>query len=335
MKLMMTGLDHNRSDIEIREKFSLTKEKTAKILARLKEGGPAGGCVIISTCNRTELYASIPADAVFGPTRTLCDMLDRDFTEYRRFFTERSDEQAIDHLCRVASGADSQILGDDQIITQVREALEFSRGQGCTDSYIETMFKLAIKAAKEIKTNVILKSAGIDSIPGKAIEKLKTICPPEGQNAVVIGNGQTGRLVTELLINEKANVTVTLREYKKGVIQVPEPAGTINYSERYKAIENADILVSATTSPHYTLTCDELCKLARIPGIIIDLAVPRDAEPSIGEIPGVTLLTIDEISDDGREMPPESIAEIDAIIKTHIEQYYRWQAFKENLGGSL
>ena len=324
MKLKMTGLDHNRSDIEIREKFALTKEKIGKILASVKGNGLVGGCVIISTCNRTEFYFSVPDDIIFEPSNTFCNMLYRDFSKYKHFLTERSDEQAINHLCRVASGLDSQIIGDDQIITQVREALELSREKNCTDSCMETMFKLAVKAAKDIKTNVILKSLGVGSVPGKAVERLKEMCPLAGRNTVVIGNGQMGRLVSELLIQEKANVTVTLREYKKGIIQVPKWASTINYSERYRVIENADILVSATTSPHFTLTYDELCKLERVPEIIIDLAVPRDADPAIGDIPGVTLLTVDEISDDSRRIPPESIFEIDAIINKHIEQYYRW-----------
>ena len=338
MKLIMTGLDHNRSDIEIREKFALTKEKTGRILASVKGNGLADGCVIISTCNRTEFYVSVPADAVFEPSKTLCDMLGRNFIEYKNFFTEKFDEQAINHLCRVASGLDSQILGDDQIITQVREALELSREKNCTDSYMETMFKTAIQAAKKVKTQVIIKTLGIDSVPDNAIAKLKTICPLANKNAVVIGNGQMGRLVSELLIHEKANVTVTLREYKRGIIYVPKRANTINYSERYKAIGNADIVVSATTSQHFTLTYEELIKLMRLPKIIIDLAVPRDAEASIGEIPGLTLLTIDEISDDRRKIPPESISEIDLIINKHIEQYYRWLRFKESyikVGGSL
>ena len=257
-------------------------------------------------------------------------MLDRDISEYKRFFTVRSDEQAVSHLCRVASGVDSQVLGDDQIITQVRKALELSRAQGCTDSYIETMFKQAVKAAKVIKTSVILKSLGAGSVPGEAVERLKTICPLSGRGVVVIGNGQIGRHVSELLIHENANVTVTLREYKKGVIQVPKHANTVSYSERYKAIENADIVVSATTSPHYTLTCSELGRLTRTPEIVVDLAVPRDAEPSIGDIPGVTLLTIDEISGDSRKIPPESILEIERIIEKHIEQYSRWFAYKNS-----
>ena len=221
-------------------------------------------------------------------------------------------------------------MGDDQIITQVREALELSRANGCADSYLETMFNIAIQAAKRVKTDVMLKTYGMDSVPGKALEKLKTLCPIAGCNAVVIGNGQMGRLAAHMLIREKANVTVTLREYKRGVIIVPEGANTVGYSERYEAVGRADILISATTSPHFTISRDELAALDRLPGIIVDMAVPRDIEPSVGEIPGVNLLTIDDISGQSSALPPESAAKIDAIIKEHIGKYNRWRAYKEN-----
>ena len=326
----MTGLDHTLADLAVRERFAVTEERTQEVLRDIKSGGIASGCVIISTCNRTELYASVPDDMDIVPAKVLCELLGRDYSEYERFFMERVDERAIEHLIRVASGLDSQIIGDDQIITQAREALELSRDQDCTDSYIETMFKQAIQAAKIIKTNIILRTLGIDSVPGSAVEKLKSLMTISGLNAVVIGNGQMGRLVSELLIKENVNVTVTLRQYKKGVIQVPAGANTIAYSERYSAIEQADIVLSATSSPHFTLYLEEMKKLIKVPKIIVDMAVPRDIDPSIEELPGIRILTIDDISGKNRELPPESVTMIEGIISDHIENYHRWRMFKDN-----
>ena len=329
MELIMTGLDHKRASLETREKFALTNEKTEQILKALKEGGVVGGSVLISTCNRTEFYASVPETEKFEAAKTLCNALDREYSEYKHIFTEKTGAQAIDHLSRVASGIDSQIMGDDQIITQTREALELSRKIKCADSYIETMFKYSIQAAKAIKTNVILKTLGTDSVPDKTIEKLKTLYSLKGRSAVVIGNGQIGRHVAQLLICENTNVTITLREYKKGIIIVPCGAKTISYSERYKAINNADIVISATRSPHFTLHYKELAGLDRIPEIIVDLAVPRDVDPEIQEIPGTKLLTIDDISGENRTLPHESTAEIEKIIKTHTEKYHNWLTYKK------
>ena len=326
----MTGLDHKLATLNVREKFAITKEKTQQILMSVINSGLVGGCVIISTCNRTEFYASVPKDSLFEPSKVLCNALNRCLSDFKHFFTERTDDLAIEHLCRVASGLDSQILGDDQIITQVREALELSRKQRCTDSYIETMFNIAVQGAKAVKTNFILKTLGTDSVPGKTVAKLKTICQLAGQRAVVIGNGQMGRLVSELLIHEGVNVMVTLREYKKGVVQVPNRVSTIGYNDRYKAIEQTDIVISATTSPHYTLCRNELTGLKQIPKIIVDLAVPRDVEPSVQEIPGIILLTIDDISGESRTLPLDSILMIDKIIGKHIEKYYRWYMYKNS-----
>ena len=329
MRLIMTGLDHRRAEIGVREMFALTKDRTGKVLTAIKDRGGARGCVIISTCNRTELYASVPDGDVFDPTKALCGELGRNHEDYSGYFTERENERAFEHLCRVAAGLDSRIVGEDQIITQVREALELSRGHNCANPYIETMFNLAIQAAKAIKTNVILKSFGTDSVAHKTVEKLKTICAPAGLNAVVIGNGQMGRLVAELLIREKAKVTVTVREYKRGIVKVPDHAYSTGYSERYKAIEQADIVISVTASPHYTIFYEDINKLTRFPAVIVDLAVPRDVDPGIADLPGVTLLTIDDISGESRALPPESLEAIDSVIAEHKEKYYRWQAFRE------
>jgi len=329
LKLIMTGLDYKCSNLSVREKFAVTKEMSGKILAGFKDYG-AEGCVIISTCNRMELYASIPDSCNLPLSKTLCAALGRDFSEYEPYLTEREGEHVMEHLCRVASGLDSQIMGDDQIITQVREALELSRNQNCTDSYMETMFNMSIHAAKAIKTKVLANSLGTSSVPGKTVEKIKTMCHLAGQNALVIGNGKIGRLVLELLLRENMNVTVTLRSHKRGAVQIPKQADVISYDERYKAVEKADIVVSATASPHLTLSKNEMNKLKRVPKIIVDLAVPRDVEPSVKNLCGTTLLTIDDISGEGRHLPPESVSITENIIAEHIAKYNQWLLFKEN-----
>jgi glutamyl-tRNA reductase len=328
----MTGLDYQSASLDIREKFALTAEKTKRTLSGFKESGVAG-CVIVCTCNRTELYASVPEGGNFSPSQQLCAALGVDFAAYRPYLTERAGERAMEHLCRVASGLDSQITGDDQIITQVREALELSRGQCCTDSFLEKMFNLSIHAAKAIKTNALSGAPGASSVPGKTVETLRAINPLAGKSALVIGSGTIGRLVAELLIRENARVTITLRSHKRGTKSVPIPpqAETVSYDERYRAAENADIVVSATASPHLTLLYREMSALKKLPGIVVDLAVPRDVEPAVKNLPGVTLLTIDDISGEAR-LPPESVSLIAGVIAEHIAKYRQWVEFKRKRG---
>jgi glutamyl-tRNA reductase len=326
---MMTGLDHKRSALDVRERFAVTKAKAGKILADFKNGG-MGGCVILSTCNRTEFYASIPdgGDSALSLSKALCGALGMDISEYGPHLTEREGDRVIEHLCRVASGLDSQIIGDDRIITQVREALELSREQHCTDSFIETLFNLSIHAAKAVKTKVFINTLRTSSVPEKTVEKLKMMRHNRitGQKALVIGSGRIGRQVCDLLISEGMNVTVTLRFHKSGgSVRINDKADVIDYDERYGTLEKTNIVISATASPHLTLLRSEIGALAKIPEIIVDLAVPRDVEPSIGSIDGVTLLTIDDISGDEQRLSPESVLAAGNIINEHIDRYDKWR----------
>jgi len=325
MNLMMTGLDHKRSNLSVREKFAATKAKTEKTLADFRDAG-VGGCVILSTCNRMELYAAIPNGGRLPLSEMLCAALSIDFSEYGSHLTERAGDGVMEHLCRVAGGLDSQIIGDDRIITQVREALEFSRGRKCADSHIEKMFNLSIHAAKLIKTKALINSLGTSSVPEKTVEKIKTMRDLSGRNALVIGGGRIGRQVCDLLIREGMNVTVTQRSRKRGGgVHINNKADVIDYDERYRAVEKANIAISATASPHLTLLQSEISVLKQLPEIIVDLAVPRDVEPSVGGINGVALLTIDDISDDGRSLSAEHVLMTESIIAEHVERYNRWK----------
>jgi glutamyl-tRNA reductase len=326
---MMTGLDHKRSALDVRERFAVTKAKAGKMLMDFKNRG-IGGCVILSTCNRMELYTSISddGDSALSLSKALCDAIGMDFSEYGPHLTEREGDRVIEHLCRVASGLDSQIIGDDQIITQVREALELSRGRKCTDGCIETLFNLSIHAAKAIKNKIFINSLKTNSVPEKTVEKLKMMCrrPLSTQKALVIGSGRIGRQVCDLLIREGVNVTVTLRSHKRvDSVRINDKADVIDYDERYRTLEETDIVISATASPHLTLLHSEISALAKIPEIIVDLAVPRDVEPSVGGINGVTLLTIDDISGDGLSLSPESVLAAESIIDEHIDRYDKWR----------
>ena len=331
MKILMTGLDYKSAELAVREKFAVTKERSKNIISAYMDLPFVKGCAIISTCNRTEIYISTQDCRQFNIAEFLCGILELDAGKYIPYFTQRNEKETFSHLCRVAAGIDSQILGDDQIITQVRESLESSRANNFADSYIEKIFGTAIKAAKEIKTNIIVRSAHVASAPYKAVEKIKSIIPIAGQKAVVIGNGQMGRLTAELLLNERAHVTVTLREYKKGVVLVPDEAETIGYSKKYDVIETAQIVVSATTSPHYTLRYEDFIKLNNMPEIIVDLAVPRDIEPSIGELPGVSLFTIDDLGDENSSLPDDKMVLAEQIIEKNVQNYYKWRKNKEKI----
>lgn len=325
MKIQVVGIKD--ADITVREKFSFTKDKLLAVLREYKSLEGIEGITIISTCNRTEVYVSVDENQNYNIAEILCNALGQDYGVYKKYFFQSEDNTALNYLCFVGAGAYSQILGDDQIITQVREALEYSRSNGFTDSFLETFFRTAIGAAKEIKTKVILRDVKASSAPHKAILKLKELSDLSKQKVLVIGNGQMGRLTSELLIKEKASVTVTLREYKKGVIYVPNGASTIPYSKRYEAMETVNIVVSATTSPHHTIHYDDCVNLKSFPKIMLDLALPRDIDPKITNL-DCKLFTIDDLGDRQDGLSTDKKQSADEIVKKHTERYYKWVAYK-------
>jgi len=328
LKIQMSGI--RDIGIEIREKFSPSKEKLIRILEKYKNLNGVCGAVMISTCNRTEVYISVNENYSYNVSEILCNFFEQDYSKYEEYFFEKEEEIAFEHLCLVGSGLQSQIFGDDQIITQVREALEYSRLHEFTDGFLETFFRIAISSAKEIKTKVILKDQRDNSAPYKAILKLKELCNLENQNILVIGNGQMGRLASELLIKEKSNVVTTLREYRKGIVQIPNGVSTIPYTNRYEVVEQATIVISATTSLHHTIRYEDIIKLRSIPQIIVDLAVPRDIDPMIKAL-DINLLTIDDLGDKDQKLSSEIIQTIDRVVDTHTTKYYKWVDYKRRM----
>lgn len=332
VNIVMVGLNYRLAPLEVREKFVILKEDVQSIGARFLALSGITGCVILSTCNRTEIYISQSSkDLASSLEESLCSFLGVNTKMSQKFFFEKKSSDAFDHLCKVAAGMDSQILGDDQIITQVRESLENARNLKMTDSYLETFFRTAIQAGKEIKTDMVISSPLKSSAPYQAVQKLKRGASLKGKSVVVIGNGIMGRMTAELLIQEQAHVVMTLREYRTGCVEIPPGVQTIGYKRRYEAIAEADIVVSATTSPHHTLHYEDFLPLLKLPEVIIDLAVPRDVEPRIGELGNIRIWTIDEISDQSNELSTELLALAKNLIEKHREKYDHWYSFKQRI----
>ncbi len=332
MKIIMSGLEHRLAPIGLREQLSFTKAQTMDMDRIIKTYPGVSGCVLISTCNRTELYLSCTEDV--EPSRLLCQAANAEYEPYRDAFITCEAELAVEHLMHVAAGLRSRIWGEDQIISQVKGAISLAREAGTTDSVLETLFRSAVSAGKEIRSRVHL-TAIPTSAASMAVELLaQKLGSLDGKQAVVIGNGEMGRLSAELLFQAGCHVRVTLRTYRHGETIVPPGCGVIAYDERFDHMDGTDILISATTSPHYTVTMEQLSQLSAPPTVLVDLAIPRDIEPEVGKMQGISLYNIDDLGDcvEDRTVP----AEVTQIIKTHLDQFYRWLNYKDcmsSMGG--
>lgn len=322
----MIGIDYKKASVDVRAQFSFTKKNTVAALEDLKKEPGILGCIILSTCNRMEIWASTGEDWQGSLYEFLCREKEKDPREFYKYFVEREEEEAVEHLFYLTSGLKSQILAEDQIITQVKDALALSREAYCTDNVLEVLFRMAVTAAKKVKTQVSFSRAN-SSVIHQAIERLENQgFSIQGKNCMVIGNGEMGKVTALALKEAGAEVTVTVRQYRSGIVTIPQGCDRINYGERLDFLPKCDLVVSATASPNYTLTMEQI-ENAEIPGhvVLIDLAVPRDIEPSAGTLNNVTLYDIDSFKIDA--VSPKFQASLDQageILREQQEEFYNW-----------
>lgn len=329
MNIIMSYIDYNMAGLGEREIFSCTKTQTEEIYSRMLQREEILGAVLIATCNRTELYLNLKEGTKVNPFEELCRSIGVKYEEYAFMNKTLTGDDAIVHLCKVAAGAESQIWGEDQIISQVRDAIKAARTLKASDTILNVVFRTGVSAGKKVKTLIDFK-VDDNSTAARAVGVIRK--NPEIKDVLVIGNGMIGRLVAELLIKEGINATMTLRQYKYGDNVVPKGCSTVNYSERYRAMEKCDAVISATLSPHHTVYYDQIQELSHLPEVFIDLAVPRDIDPLIEGIEGVKYYNIDDISRDTRDAKQEEqMRQIEEIIDKYIDDFYKWYDFREKM----
>lgn len=324
----MAGIDWEHANMDKREAFSFTNSQVERMCRQIADVAGVDGCVLLSTCNRTEIYLS--GNGACKPAEILCRAAGEAGAEH--LFSERTAEEAERHLMEVACGLCSQILGEDQIVSQVKRAYQIAHEAGTTDAVLSQLFRLAATAGKRSRTQVRLSAAPL-SVAGQAVALLKdTIGDVRGKRALVIGNGEMGRLASSLLVAAGCQVTVTLRSYRRGQTVVPAGCGTIAYDERMTAVPQCDILLSATTSPHYTVTRESMETLARVPDAVCDLSIPRDIDPAIRHLPGVQVfLDMDSMGGRDAQVDVDSCKQVHDIIDEEMAELLRWKAYRKAL----
>lgn len=356
MQISMIGIDHSKAPLKYREKFSFTKQNAQKAAISLREGYRLSGCIFISTCNRTELWIATEEDEIHvspKPSEMLADMLCSmrgiKKEDYIPYFTVRHSEEAVRHLFRLACGLDSRIFGEDQIISQVRDALNLGREVKTTGVELDRLFQTAIAVGKEVKTKVRLKTENQSSADNILRILKKEGLEIEGLKCLIIGNGKMGKLVANTLVNAGANVSMTLRRriHKDDEHESIMPAGCtmIPYDERSEQLSKNQVVVSATLSPHYTVTKKQY--LENLPENIhfykenlngkkiqymFDLAVPRDIQESIGEEERVCLHDIDSLASPNEGVEnDDALVKAERIIEAHLQEFDKWLEFRNFL----
>lgn len=324
MNLQMAGIDYTTAPVEIREKFALTSRVRAELMQRLTGGPDVLGTVMLSTCNRTEVWAHCPPGAQPDLAAALCEAAGVEKAAYADRFVHREGEDAVRYLFETASGLRSQVFGEDQILTQVKEALEQAREALCTDSVLEVLFRMAVTGGKKAKSGMQMSMANTSAVDC-ALHMLQRAGALSGKKCLVIGNGKMGRLAAEALRGAGADVTVTVRQYRSGVVEIPRGCRRVDYGARMALVPECDVVLSATASPNVTVKYDEVRALPLRTGVVfIDLAVPRDIDPRVGRLPGVQLYDIDSFSAQPPQQLEQARAQAQEVLRAQLAEFCTW-----------
>lgn len=325
MKLCMAGIDAS-APFEEREKLSLVRGQVQAMLPRIAE---RTGCaaVLLATCSRTELYLHAEGErALPDPAEALCRAAG---VAASAFVTRREGADAVRHLMHVAAGMQSQIFGDDQIVSQVKDAVALAREAKTTDAVLDTLFRRAVTAGKRVRTETRLTGVPASAAEVGVRRAERFFGSLAGRRAVVIGNGEMGRLAARALVRAGSEVTVTLRTYRHGETLVPQGCGTVPYARRLDAIEGADLIVSATTSPHFTLTAAQMQTLLCPPRLLLDLAMPRDIESTAAGAQ-TALFNLDDLGDLG-DADDTSRETAECILDEETREFFAWLNYRAAL----
>ncbi|HUG42004.1 MAG TPA: glutamyl-tRNA reductase [Longimicrobiales bacterium] len=342
MSIAVVGLNHETAPVEVRERFVFSEGEAREALAELTSAGVVREAVLLSTCNRTELYGAAGDDrteaAQDAARALLAERAGMAPAEAERYLYRRSAQDAVRHLFRVTSSLDSMVVGEAQIQGQVREAYETAlalRERGVVGPVLSRLFESALSVGGRVRSETRL-GTGAASVPSAAVELARKIFGSlKGHRALILGAGQMSELALECLAGDAVeNVVVANRTTRRAEALAAKVGGrSAGYEDLPRLLREADIVMSATAAPHYMLTramLDEVFPRGRQdPLLVVDLALPRDVEPAAGEVSGVFLYDIDDlrqIVEDNRARRENQVPDAEAIVDAAVEDFWRWYA---------
>lgn len=321
----VVGLNYKKADAETRGKFSLSDQAKSNLLddARL-EGIPS--LMAISTCNRTELYGF--AEHPFQLISLLCKHSNGTVEDFQRVAYVHKNNEAVSHLFKVGTGMDSQILGDFEIISQVKTGFIAAREKGLTNNYFERLVNSVIQASKRIKNETEI-STGATSVSFASVHYiLNNVADIKEKSILLFGTGKIGRNTCENLVKHTKNNQITLINRTKDKAQ--KIAGKFNlivkdYADLQAEIQNTDVLIVATGAQNPTID-KELLNLKK-PLLILDLSIPKNVNENVLDVADVTLVHLDQLSqmtDDTLAKRKEYVPQAMAIIDEVKHEFITW-----------
>lgn len=326
MPIIALGLSHHTAPVAVRERFAFAEGATAEAMRRLRETSLIEETVILSTCNRVEIYAATSAE----PRAALMEV--RRFLLNQHGYTdplgtelyEFGEPHSVEHLFKVAAGLDSMVLGETEILGQLKQAYDLALKHQHTGRRLNKAFQSAFNVAKKIRTETKIQRGSV-SVASVAVELAEKIFDTlSGRTVMVIGAGDTSEKTARALLSRGAHsVIVSNRSHERAEALAKELGGrAVHFDAWHTEFERIDIIISSTSAPHYVLTRAKLSPLLDLRGsrplLLIDIAVPRDIEPEVNFLDDVYLYNVDDlqsIADDYMKLRREELLACEQIIR--------------------
>ncbi len=328
MELLCLGLNHRTAPVDVRERFAVGATKLGEASVELTQMHGVHEGVVLSTCNRTEFYlvAACAADALVLLENHLAEkrLMGDQVTPH---FYRKQKSEAARHLCRVVSGLDSMMLGETEIFGQVKTAYKTAHSAGATAGVLNRLFQRAFSVGKKVRTETRIQE-GATSVGNVAVDLAEKIFGHlKDSEVMILGAGEMSRVTAQSLVSRGArSIFVSNRSFDRAEELAAEMGGSaVRFDEWQRVLERVDIVISSTGSPHAIVQRADVEKARRArkyrPLFFIDIAVPRDIDPAVGEIEEVYLYDIDtleQLADQARSRRQEQIRECEKIIEAEM-----------------
>ena len=330
-KFYLIGLNYKKADVVTRSKFSLSKDKQAELLSEAKDSG-INSVVILSTCNRVEImgFAKHP----FQLISLLCKYSNGNVEEFAKVSYVFKNSEAAEHVIRIATGIDSQILGDYEIVGQLKDAFGLAKKAGTLNAYLERLFNTALHASKETKNKTSI-SSGITTVSYAAIQYIKNKYKEyDGKKILVYGLGDIGestaKSCSEYLKGHEVTV-INRTDAKAFELTKSVQVKASRHEELQREIQENDIVIVATGASSPTVRESDVIKDKK--QLIIDLSIPRNVDPKLSGYKEKDVIDVDMLSEKTERTLEErrkQIPLVEEIIKKHKLEFYEWLSFRKS-----
>ncbi len=341
MHVVVIGLDHHNTPVELRESLAFPPEKREQALRQLA-GAATGGnpqplteTIILSTCNRVEIYAlAHNAETAYDElTCFLADIHNVAVTAIKPRMYALEGHDAVAHLCAVAAGTKSLIIGESQIQGQVKEAFEAAQASGAAGPVLSALCRTALRAGKRARTETAISQHAV-SVSHAAVELARKIFDDLSPlHVLLVGSGEMSRLAAKTLLEQGArDLTVVNRSLDHArEMAAPFNGCALSFDEFEESLKHSDIVISSTSAPEPIIRADLVRAAMKArqhrPLFVIDIAVPRDVDPAVGKLENVFLFDIDNLKDvteANLEQRRKELGKVEAIVEEETQQFMRW-----------